>query len=231
MKGVIMGLFSSQFTKEGPGIAKDAPKKKGLSLFFETFFREFWQLIKLNLIFVLYCIPIVTIGPAVGAMTSVTVTMVRDLPTDVFYDFRKAFRENWKRSFLCGLLFLAVCVLIYISVICYMQLSKQNAIYNIPLIFIGVVAMLFSLAWIYVYPMAATIDLPLKLILKNSALLGMACLTHSLPAVLLCGVLMGLSIWFLPLTAPAFLLFTFSFISFISSFAAWAGIEKYIVKL
>ena len=43
------GLFN--YEKEGPGISKNAPKKKTFIVFFETFFRNFWKFIVINLVF------------------------------------------------------------------------------------------------------------------------------------------------------------------------------------
>ncbi len=56
-----MGLFFRGYDKAGPGIDKDAPKKKGVFLFFELFFRKFWLLIKANLLYVLVSLPILVI--------------------------------------------------------------------------------------------------------------------------------------------------------------------------
>ena len=83
-----MSIFQS-YWKEGPGVEKDAPQKRGLALFCEIFLREAWSLIELNLIFVLFSLPVVTIGPALGAMTTVTMRMVRDKNSYVWKDFVK----------------------------------------------------------------------------------------------------------------------------------------------
>lgn len=56
-----MGLFNSNYSKPGPGIDKNAPKKKGLSLFYDIFFRKFWDLIKLNLLYAVTLIPVFAI--------------------------------------------------------------------------------------------------------------------------------------------------------------------------
>ena len=53
-----MGLFGGGFTKPGPGIDKNAPKKKGIFLYFEIFFRKFWKLMQLNMIYFLFCLPL-----------------------------------------------------------------------------------------------------------------------------------------------------------------------------
>lgn len=52
-----MGLFNTNYNKPGKGIDKDAPKKKGLNLFYDTYFRKFWDIIKLNLLYLVTTLP------------------------------------------------------------------------------------------------------------------------------------------------------------------------------
>ena len=52
-----MGLFSPSFMKPGKGIDKDAPQKRSFFRFFDIFFRKFWHLIRLNLIYTLTMLP------------------------------------------------------------------------------------------------------------------------------------------------------------------------------
>lgn len=57
-KGSIkMGLFGVNYAKEGPGIDKNAPQKKRFFLFWDIYFRKFWKLIQLNLVYFLFYIP------------------------------------------------------------------------------------------------------------------------------------------------------------------------------
>ncbi|MDD6175014.1 MAG: YesL family protein [Firmicutes bacterium] len=53
-----MGLFSNRYSKPGPGVGKDEPEKRRIVVFFEIFFRKFWKLEQINLLFLLLCIPI-----------------------------------------------------------------------------------------------------------------------------------------------------------------------------
>ena len=55
-----MGLFFN-YDKPGPGISKDAPKKKGIFLYFELFFRKFWLLIKANILYFLVSLPVMAL--------------------------------------------------------------------------------------------------------------------------------------------------------------------------
>jgi len=56
-----MGLFFNNYNKAGPGIDKNAPKKKGIFLYTELFFRKFWLLIKANLLYAIVSIPVLFI--------------------------------------------------------------------------------------------------------------------------------------------------------------------------
>lgn len=65
------GFFGiGNYTKEGKGVDKNAPKKRGLFAFFELFFRKFWRLIKLNLLYVLACLPTALVVFVLGGYIS-----------------------------------------------------------------------------------------------------------------------------------------------------------------
>ncbi len=49
-----MGFLSSRYTKPGPGVEKDAPKKPSFFVFFEVLKRKFWNLIKVNMMYVVF---------------------------------------------------------------------------------------------------------------------------------------------------------------------------------
>lgn len=49
------GLFD--YTKEGPGVPKDAPPKSRFRIFFEVLGRKFWNIVKINIMFGIFNIP------------------------------------------------------------------------------------------------------------------------------------------------------------------------------
>lgn len=55
-----MGFFS--FDKEGPGVSKDGPRKKGIFLFFELLARKFTSFLKVNMLYFLVSIPMILIS-------------------------------------------------------------------------------------------------------------------------------------------------------------------------
>lgn len=60
-----MGLFD--YGKEGPGISKDAPKKRGIFLFFELLGRKFWKFMQINMLYFIASIPTLAFGFFAGS--------------------------------------------------------------------------------------------------------------------------------------------------------------------
>lgn len=56
-----MGLFSPNYNRPGPGVPKDAPKKKGIMRFFEIVGRDMGNLVKTNFMFAICCIPMLLV--------------------------------------------------------------------------------------------------------------------------------------------------------------------------
>ncbi|MDD7517427.1 MAG: hypothetical protein SPK89_08245, partial [Ruminococcus flavefaciens] len=61
-----MGLFSNNYENAGTGISKNAPKKKGMALFWDIFGRKFWKLMEINLLYMIFYIPLVMILPVLS---------------------------------------------------------------------------------------------------------------------------------------------------------------------
>jgi len=225
-----MRIFSPNFEREGPGVPKDEPSKKGISLFFQLFIMRFWDIIKLNIIFILYCIPIVTIVPAFSALTSITMSMVQKKHIYILSDFQKAFKDNWKQSVMCSFIICFILTLLGISLVFYFKLSQEKAIFYAIFFLCLFITILFGLAWLYIMPLITTVSLSLKNIFKNSLFLSIVCLKNTLFGALVCAIILGLNIFFFPLTFPFLLIFTFSILSFTTSFITWPGIKKFIIK-
>ena len=106
------GLFN--YAKEGPGIEKDAPQKKTFIVFFETFFRNFWKFIPINLVFCLLSFPIITNGLASAGLTNVVRNIARDKHSFGLSDFWETIRKNWKQALPSGIInFFVYLVLIF----------------------------------------------------------------------------------------------------------------------
>ena len=68
------------------------------------FFHDLFDLMVVNWLWVLCCIPVVTIGPATCGMYTVTLKLAREEPVNPVKDFFRGFKENFKSGLLLGLL-------------------------------------------------------------------------------------------------------------------------------
>lgn len=134
------------------------------------FMQSLWDILKLNFMWIIFCIPIVTIGGSTIAAFSVLLRMSEDQEGNVIKDFWKAFRENWKQGILIGLLppicFEAV----------FLDFQLYNAVENggLGILIVGCFsAYIFIFCLIYVFPLLARYDNTVINSIKNSFRIGM----------------------------------------------------------
>lgn len=218
--------------KDTPGIAKDAPKKKGFALFWDIFWREFWGLLKLNLLFLLTCIPIVTIPAAITALNRITVTMVRDKNYFLLSDYWKAFTRDFGKSLLSGILLALALGLFGLSTWFYYMLSQSNG--KLFLILSGCSLCLLLTAYfvsLYFFPMLAMVDLPVKPLLINSCALSYTCFKRTLPAALITLAITLVCIGLLPYSMVYIVVILFSLNSLIANFFVVKPITEQVLGI
>lgn len=221
------GLFD--YTKPGKGVEKNEPKKSRFVYFFELFFRKFWKLIQLNLLYILFCIPIVTIGPATAGFIYVLRNMANEQPVFLMSDFWDAFKANWKQSLAYTLLMAVGAVLVTVSVQFYMFNVATHKWMYVPAALSLFVAMVLVLMGFYAMLMIVTLELPLKSILKNAAILAVVCLKTNLLTLLFTGLLIAASVLFFPISILFVLTLIPAMVGFIICYNSYPGIKKYAI--
>ncbi|HHX80105.1 MAG TPA: DUF624 domain-containing protein [Acholeplasmataceae bacterium] len=119
------------------------------------FMDTLWTVLKLNFIWVIFSLPIVTIGPSTIAAFSVTLKMAANEEGKIFSQFFKSFKQNFKQGLIIGLITLAV------AYSCYLNFEFFNKLEGNPIIFLiaGIVILFIGLAnFTYVYPLLARYD-------------------------------------------------------------------------
>lgn len=104
------GLFN--YEKEGPGIDKNAPKKRAFIVFFEIYGRKFWQLFYANLLFLLSNLVVVTRGLADVGLCKITRNFSREKHAFVREDFFETIKRNWRQALPVGIINLVVTALL-----------------------------------------------------------------------------------------------------------------------
>lgn len=165
-----MQWLEAMWTKEGKGIDNDAPKRTGLALFFQIIAREWWELVKLNLLFILASLPLVTLPAATFATASICRAMVEDRNVYLLRDFVDAFRRHALRATLWGLTAGAVLALGLHAIVAYGTAARESLIYAAPLA-ISLAATVFTgLSAVHFMVLSVTVQQPLFQTLKLAAL-------------------------------------------------------------
>lgn len=206
-----MRWFTNRFYKEGPGIPKDEPKKHGLALLWQIIRREYWELFKLNLFFILFSLPVITMPAAYAAATKISIEMIEDNNIYLFKDYVKYFRSLFWRSTIIGGLFAAALALGGYSTYIYAQLVSESIGYAAAATVCFAVTVILSLICLHIFVIIAGFDLNL---IKSLKLAALATLAKPLPAIaglVAIGFLWLMHILLYPISVfmPATFLFSF----------------------
>lgn len=213
--------------KDAKGVNRDAPKKKGIALFLEIFIREFWQIIKLNAVFVLFCLPIITIPAAIAAMSRITYLMVEDEPRFLFFEFRSTVKQELWRALGVGAGFAASGGLVYFAAGYYLSAAVEATILLAPAILALAAGALLLMMSCYAFPMLGVGALPIKAILGNAFRLVFLCPGRSILALVFT-LAASLVFWgFLPVSLLLCLIL-FSLTNLLAGFAVHQGLVTYV---
>ena len=153
----------------GKGVT-ELPPEKGAKRFFFLLTTHPWKLVTLNLVFLMFSIPVVTIPAAVCGMSRVLIKLVREGNCFLWSEFIKEFKANLFKSLPFGLLF---AVLLFMS---YYALSLSTSSGDSSLsIFAGAIGLfilgLTLLFSSYVFVLLPSLALKNRHIAKNALVL------------------------------------------------------------
>jgi uncharacterized membrane protein YesL len=165
-----MQWLRDMWTREGPGIPKDAPKRTGLALFAEILVREWREMVKLNFLFILAGLFVVTLPAALAAMARVSVALVEDRNTYLLRDFTEAFLRYFWRATAWGLA-LAVALAVCIHAIAtYGAGARDNLLLSAPLTVALVATAFVAVLACHLVILMVMRDLPALQLLRLAAL-------------------------------------------------------------
>lgn len=191
---------------------------------FFRFLGRLVDLVVLNLLFLLCCIPIITIGPALAALYYTTIRLVMKRSTYVTADFSKSFKENLKQGIIIWLIVLAVGAVIaeFINIWYYADSSFRNIMFILG----GAVAAIFLEVVVWVFPVLSKFGNPVRLQFRNAFIFAVKYFPLSILSVVIIGLVV-LACYVAPVTLFALVVFGFSLIALIESwYYAWV-FKKY----
>ena len=189
---------------------------------FMIFLSDLTDVVILNVLCLICCIPIITIGPSVTAMHYVTLKMVREEEGYVLKSFFKAFKENFKQSIIVWMGFLVITLVFFLD---YKILKasgiEQNKIY---IMIIGAIYLLVCLTVMYIFPLLCRFENTLKQTVKNAIFMS---ILHIFKTIIM-AVIYVVPFILLPLhynLIPIFLIIGLSGPAYLNSFI-WKSIFK-----
>lgn len=159
----------------------------------------------ISLLWIIFCIPIVTIGTSTTAMYYTVNKVLRGNRGYVWRSFWDSFKSNFKQSAIIWLICLAAGILLGLDAyITYQMLANGEKIGVLYYIFL--VMLVFLVLWMcYLFSYTARFENSIKLIMRNCAMIAIA----NLPKTFLIFVLLVLAVFivyllpFLILLVPA----------------------------
>lgn len=158
-------------------------------------FSKLFDLIILNILFLLTCIPVVTIGNSITALYYTTLRMTSKRLTYATSEYWKSWKENFKQGLLCEVLLFDIGVMLAVGT----YFSFVTGAYYGKVIFVMLDVMAVAVAS-YVFPLLAKFQMTTAQLFRSSVLMAV----RYLPFTILNVVIILGSIYF---TYQSFLVF------------------------
>jgi len=165
-------LDKSQFDLNAPA-EPERPEQTGVKRFLEIIQVEFLNLIKLNLLFLLCCLPVVALPPALFATHCLVRRMVLGKPSSCWRDYWGAFRSGWKRAYGAFCLTALPMGLAGYGASFYLRSTQRSLLLILPFAFCSMVFLIAALSSPYLYGLLAD-GRPLKEAVRPALVLGVA---------------------------------------------------------
>lgn len=190
------------------------------------------DLVILNLLFLVCCLPIVTIGPALTALYCVTMKLVRDEEGSIVKDFFQSFRLNFRQGVGIHLLLLLATAILAADLwfVLYSKVDHGAMGYILfgVAAFLGVITVMTLL---YVYPVLAKFDNTIG----KTLIVALTLAIRHLPTTLILAIIVAIpvGIMMIPNEAvisliPVMLMFGFSAMAMAQAFFLRKVFDRYI---
>jgi uncharacterized membrane protein YesL len=107
------------------------------------------DLVIVNVITILFSLPIITLGGALTAMNYVLLHLVRGEESYLIPMFRKSFKENFRQGIPLGLIVLATAVITVVDL--WVLHGSQSRLATLLMIVITIIAMFLTVTFVYMF--------------------------------------------------------------------------------
>lgn len=136
---------------------------------FFTLMSKIFDLMMLSLLWLVLCIPIITIGPASTAVYYAMVKVIRRERSYLFKEFFRSFKLNFKQGAILTLIYGVMAAVIYVDLMYMMDLAKGGSKVGSMMLGAFIVLVVFAIfTVVYAFPVLSRFTLSLKDLFKMS---------------------------------------------------------------
>lgn len=149
-----------------------------------TFLNKAADLVILNILYLVCCIPIVTIGAATTSLYYVSLRMAKEEEGYVTKDFFRSFIENFKQSTVIWLILLSIGIVVGGEFILINRMEGSFVPVVQCIVYVGV--LLFSFEFLYVFPVLSRFENTIKNTMKNALFISILQIPKTLVMLIFC---------------------------------------------
>ena len=195
------------------------------------FIGKFFDILILNILWMVCSIPIFTIGASTTAVYYVTLKLVRDEEGSTVKAFFKSFRENFKQATAIWIVLLITGIIIAGDL--YFFIRVQNVSPTLRMVMLAIFAG-FGLIWsgiaLFVFPLQCRFYNPVRRTLFNAFFMSIRHFLQTIGILVIDLAIPALAFLVLPIIQPFLFLFGFPLFAFINSFMFVGIFDKYMPK-
>lgn len=189
------------------------------------------DLMILNIVFIICCIPIITIGPALTGMSYVTLKMAEGEEGYIVKGFFKSFRENLKQGIIIGVIMLVIGLVLGLDML--ILKDATGSMVTVLRVGITIAAFFYLMIMVYLFAVLARFYNSIKTTIKNSFIMAIADFPRTIAMILITvgsvivtfltaeTLMYGILIW---------IMFGFALISYCNCFFLKKVFAKYMPK-
>ncbi|MDD5900359.1 MAG: YesL family protein [Lachnospiraceae bacterium] len=130
---------------------------------------KIFDVMVLGLLWLVFCIPVITIGPASTALYYTMVKVIRRERSYLLKEFFRSFKLNFKQGAIITLIYAVLAGLLYFDVTYMLEMSKEGSKYGSMMIGMFLVLAIFTVfTAVYIFPLLSRFTVTLKNLFKWS---------------------------------------------------------------
>lgn len=219
-------MFSNRYSLRKTGCPEKAIPKVGIKRFIYVLKTDFFKIMILNLMFLLFSIPIITLPAAYCAMTKILCKLLREGSCFLWSDYVDEFKNSFVKSFLLGLIWGCIITTFLLVYNAYDIYDTLGYILNA-----GIVLILFlsKIVMYYAFAMVSMVNLKISKILKNSFYLLLTQYKYNIILLVIPNLLMFLCYYYFPLSIPILIFGAFSILQLLICTIVIIPISKFVL--